>query len=266
MELEIHGQLFEKPGTGTKKPAVVYVHGGPQRQMLLGWHYSSYYSNSYAANQYLASRGYVVLSVNYRLGIGYGYQFQNPGKTGAGGAAEYADIKAAGEFLKSLPQVDPECVGIYGGSYGGYLTALGLGRDSELFAAGVDIHGVHRQRTAKDNAIRRTRTPGAIAWRSSPVATIETWKSPVLLISGDDDRNVAVSQTVDLAGRLAAAGIAFEQMIIPDDTHHFMRYANWMRVNAATADFFDRHIAVSGCDEAAGRHGEGMGHSGWEEW
>jgi len=240
--LEIHGQLFEKPGLGTKRPAIVYVHGGPQRQMLLGWHYSSYYANSYAANQYLASRGYVVLSVNYRLGIGYGDVFQNPGKTGARGAAEYADIKAAGEYLKGLPQVDADCIGIYGGSYGGYLTALALGRDSDLFAAGVDIHGVHKQRTARENADPKETDAGAVAWRSSPVSTISTWKSPVLLISGDDDRNVAVSQTVDLAGRLAAAGIPFEQMIIPDDTHHFMRYGNWMRVNAATADFFDRHI------------------------
>jgi len=240
--LEIHGQLFEKPGPTSKKPAIVYVHGGPQRQMLLGWHYSPYYANAYASNQYLASRGYVVLSVNYRLGIGYGQAFMSPGKTGASGAAEYIDIKAAGEYLRSLPQVDPDCIGIYGGSYGGYLTALGLARNSDLFAAGVDIHGVHRQRTAKENADPKDTDAGAIAWRASPVSAIETWKSPVLLISGDDDRNVAVSQTVDLSRRLAAAGVQFEQMIMPDDTHHFMRFANWMKVNAATADFFDRQI------------------------
>ncbi len=240
--LEIHGQLFEQPGGGSKKPAVIYVHGGPRRQMLLGWHYSSYYSNAYAVNQALAARGYVVLSVNYRLGIGYGHKFEYPGKTGASGAAEYIDIKAAGEYLKSLPQVDGDSIGIYGGSYGGYLTALALGRDSDLFAAGVDIHGVHRQRTAKENAKPEETDAGAVAWRSSPVSTIGTWKSPVLLISGDDDRNVAVSQTVDLAQRLLAAGIPFEQIIIPDDTHHFMRFANWMRVGEATIDFFDRQI------------------------
>ena len=240
--LEIHGQLFEGAPSNAKKPAVVYIHGGPQRQMLLGWHYSSYYSNAYALNQYLASRGYVVLSVNYRLGIGYGHKFQFPGKTGGSGAAEYADIKAAGEYLKSLPQVDPSCIGVYGGSYGGYLTALALGRDCNLLTAGVDVHGVHKQRGSKENADPNEKDAGAIAWRSSPVSAIGTWKSPVLLISGDDDRNVAVSQTIDLAGRLAAAGVPFEQIIIPDDTHHFMRFANWMRVNAATAEFFDRQI------------------------
>jgi dipeptidyl aminopeptidase/acylaminoacyl peptidase len=126
----VHGQLFEKTGGSAKKPAIVYVHGGPPRQMLLGWHYSDYYANAYAMNQYLASRGFVVLSVNYRLGIGYGYEFHNPKNGGSNGASEYTDIKAAGEWLAKQNQVDPKRIGIYGGSYGGFLTALALGRDS----------------------------------------------------------------------------------------------------------------------------------------
>src|SRR5690606_37045913 len=67
----VYGQLFEPKGNAkTKRPAVVFIHGGPQRQMLLGWHYGDYYANAYALNQYLVSKGFVVLSVNYRLGIG----------------------------------------------------------------------------------------------------------------------------------------------------------------------------------------------------
>src|SRR5918999_222104 len=107
------------------------------RQMLLGWHYSDYYANAYAMNQYLASRGYIVLAINYRLGIGYGYEFHRPRNAGAQGASEYLDVKAAGEYLRSLPNVDPRRIGIYGGSYGGFLTALAIARDSDLFAAGV---------------------------------------------------------------------------------------------------------------------------------
>ena len=144
--LDIHAQLFERAAGAAPpggKPAVVYVHGGPPRQMLLGWHYSDYYSNAYALNQYLASRGFIVLSINYRLGIGYGYEFHRPPHAGAQGATEYQDVRAAGEYLRTLPQVDPSRIGIYGGSYGGYLSALALARDSGLFAAGVDIHGVH---------------------------------------------------------------------------------------------------------------------------
>src|SRR5206468_4870526 len=139
----IHGQLFDASGSGRAKPAIVYVHGGPPRQMLLGWHYSDYYSNAYALNQYLASRGFIVLSVNYRLGIGYGYDFHQPPNSGSRGAAEYRDIQAAAAYLRSQARVDGSRIGIYGGSYGGYLTALALARNSDVFAAGVDIHGVH---------------------------------------------------------------------------------------------------------------------------
>lgn len=243
----VYAQVFETPSAGAPgaKPAVVFVHGGPQRQMLAGWHYSDYYSNSYAAQQYFASRGYVALSVNYRLGIGYGFDFHQPANAGARGAAEYLDVKAAGEYLRTLPHVDPARIGVWGGSYGGYLTAMALAKDSALFAAGVDIHGVHNwaDRFAapapRYEATDRDRAAD-LAWKSSPVAWLETWKSPVLLIHGDDDRNVRFSETVDLARRLALAGVPYEELVIPDDTHHFMRHANWVRVNQATADFFDR--------------------------
>ncbi|MFN8063049.1 MAG: prolyl oligopeptidase family serine peptidase, partial [Vicinamibacterales bacterium] len=141
--LEVHAQLFKTGDGPAKRPALVYVHGGPPRQMLLGWHYMDYYANDYAANQYLASRGFIVLSVNYRLGIGYGHAFQYPERGGARGAAEYQDALAGGRYLQERPDVDAKRVGIWGGSYGGYLTALALGRNSDVFAAGVDIHGVH---------------------------------------------------------------------------------------------------------------------------
>ena len=65
----------------------------------------------------------------------------------------------------------------------------------------------------------------------------------MLLVHGVDDRTVRFSQTVDLTRRLAAAGVRYEELVIPDDTHHFLRHANWVRVNAATADFFDRAFA-----------------------
>jgi hypothetical protein len=104
--LSIHAQIFDNSNGSLKKPAIIFVHGGPPRQMLLGWHYSDYYSNAYALNQYLANLGFVVLSVNYRLGIGYGYEFQNPKSAGYLGASEYLDIKAAGEWLATQSFVD----------------------------------------------------------------------------------------------------------------------------------------------------------------
>lgn len=247
----IHAQLFEKAGNSAKKPAIIYIHGGPPRQMLLGWHYSDYYANAYAMNQYLASRGFVVLSVNYRLGIGYGYEFHNPKNGGSNGASEYTDIKAAGEWLAKQNQVDSKRIGVYGGSYGGFLTALALGRDSKLFAVGVDIHGVHDRTIERTRALvlpdQYERAPDAdraleVAWKSSPVAYVNTWKSPVLMIHGDDDRNVRFSQTTDLVRRLEELKVPMETMVIVDDTHHFMMHANQVKVNKAIAAFFEKKL------------------------
>ncbi len=252
--LKVHASLFEPPPGGpVRKAAILYVHGGPPRQMLLGYHYGDYYFNAYLMNQYLASRGFVVLAVNYRLGIGYGHDFHRPPKAGASGASEYLDVKAAGEWLRARSNVDPQRIGIYGGSYGGFLTALALGRDSDLFAAGVDIHGVHDftsdggarfggaawryERSGED-----LQQAADVAWRSSPVAYLKTWKSPVLLIHGDDDRNVRFNQTTDLVQRLRTQGVEYEEIVIPDDTHHFMRHANQSRVNAAIAEYFERKL------------------------
>jgi len=260
----VHAQLFERAGGPAKKPAVVYVHGGPPRQMLLGWHYSDYYSNAYALNQYLASRGFVVLSVNYRLGIGFGYEFHRPKRAGAQGASEYLDIKAAGLHLRTLAQVDASRIGIYGGSYGGFLTALALGRDSDIFAAGVDVHGVHDFTAAASgagSAFQAALGSGpakfepndreealAVAWRSSPVSSVSSWTSPVLLIHADDDRNVRFTETVDLVRRLQARGVPYEELVIVDDTHHFLLHTNQLRVNRAIAGFLERRLAVRGAD------------------
>ncbi|HET7617505.1 MAG TPA: prolyl oligopeptidase family serine peptidase, partial [Vicinamibacterales bacterium] len=201
--LEVHGQLFKTAGGAAKRPALIYVHGGPPRQMLLGWHYMGYYANDYAANQYLASRGFIVLSVNYRLGIGYGHDFHYPEQAGARGASEYLDVLAGGKWLQARADVDPTRIGIWGGSYGGFLTALALGRNSDLFAAGVDIHGVHnwdRQGRAAPNlgaalaedgiTLDDLKAAARVTYESSPISAVDTWKSPVLLIQADDDRNV----------------------------------------------------------------------------
>src|SRR5437764_5608121 len=118
---DIHDQLFLpkdlKPGE--KRPAVVFVHGGPQRQMLPAYHYMQFYHWAYGYNQYLASQGYVVMSINYRLGIGYGNTFRRPGGTQAEGNAEYQDVLAGAKYLQSRADVDLARVGIGGLAYGG---------------------------------------------------------------------------------------------------------------------------------------------------
>jgi len=249
--MRIHGQLFLPRNMEPSKrhPAVIFFHGGSRRQMLMGWHYMYYYSNAYAMNQYLASQGFIVLSVNYRSGIGYGLDFREALSYGATGASEFNDVEGAGLYLRNRADVDPAHIGLWGGSYGGYLTALGLARASDLFAAGVDFHGVHDW-----NVVIRNFTPSydpqkqqeaaRIAFESSPMASVNKWKSPVLLIHGDDDRNVPFSETVTLVESLRKYGVPFEQLIFPDEIHDFLTHHRWVEAYHATADFLTRHLKM----------------------
>jgi len=254
--LKIHGQLFVPHGVaegplkdGKRVPAVLFFHGGSRRQMLLGWHYRDYYHNAYAMNQYLASRGYVVLSVNYRSGTGYGLEFREAENYGAHGASEFNDVLGAGLYLQSLAYVDPQRIGLWGGSYGGYLTAMGLARASHLFAAGVDLHGVHDW-----NVVIRNFAPtydpkvdqdlARRAFESSPMASIASWRSPVLVVHGDDDRNVPFSETVTLVEALRKQQVPVEQLIFPDEIHGFLIHEHWLKTYRVAAEFFERRLGA----------------------
>lgn len=234
--LEFHAQLFLPPDLrpGERRPALMFIHGGSRRQMLLGYHYMHFYHMAYAMNQYFANKGYVTLSINYRSGIGYGVDFRDRPDYGRRGNSEYRDVYAAGVYLQSRPDVDPDRVGLWGLSYGGILTAQGLARNSDLFKAGVDMAGVHLYGDVDD--------PESTLYQSSAIAAIDTWTSPVLLIHGDDDRNVDFSQTVGLVQLLRARGIPHELIVYPDEVHDFLLHSRWLHAFGATDDFFDRHL------------------------
>jgi dipeptidyl aminopeptidase/acylaminoacyl peptidase len=246
--MQIHGQLFLPPAeTAARHPALLFFHGGSRRQMLLGFHYMYYYSNAYAMNQYLASQGYIVLSVNYRSCIGYGLNFREALNYGATGASEFNDVTGAALYMKSRTDVDPARVGLWGGSYGGYLTALGLARASDMFAAGVDFHGVHDWNEVIGNFTpaydpQKQAAAAKLAFDSSPLASVKTWKSPVLLIHGDDDRNVPFSETVHLVEALREQNVTFEELIFPNEIHDLLLHRDWVAAYNATADFFERKL------------------------
>ncbi|MDI9872899.1 S9 family peptidase [Flectobacillus rivi] len=247
--MQIPAQLFlpKNHKVGEKHPAAIFFHGGSRRQMLLGFNYGEYYHKAYSLNQYLVSQGYVVLSVNYRSGIGYGMEFREAENYGATGASEYNDVVGAGLFLKSLEDIDGTKIGLWGGSYGGYLTALGLAKASDLFAAGVDIHGVHDWNVVVKNFIpnydaNKRAEWAKVAYQSSPMPYVNSWKSPVLLIHGDDDRNVPFSETVTIAEALRKNDVYMEQLIFPDEVHSFLLYQNWLNAYKATASFFDKFL------------------------
>jgi dipeptidyl aminopeptidase/acylaminoacyl peptidase len=243
--LEIHGQLFVPRNHAASAPALIFVHGGPPRQMMPGFHYMYYYHNAYAENQYLASRGYVVLSVNYRLGAMYGRAFREAANAGWRGSSEYKDVVAGARYLQALPYVDRKRIGIWGGSYGGLLTALALARNSDIFAAGVDFHGVHDWSVflgGRGGDAPDAKEAQKLAFDSSPVASAATWKSPVLFMHGDDDRNVPFPQTTDLIQRLRRQNVDIEQIIFPDEIHDFLLWRTWVKGYKATAEFFDRKL------------------------
>ena len=246
----LHGQLFLPAGSG-RHPAVVFLHGGPIRQMLLGWHMKSAYSYLYGVNQYLASRGFVVLSVNYLGGIGYGLNFRKPANFGPKGASENQDLQGAGLFLRDRPDVDPARIGVWGLSYGGLMTAQALSRYSDLFAAGVDYAGIHDWRAFLfPPPADTTRDDARVAFQSSPMAAVRGWRSPVLIVQADDDRDVPYAQAPELITALRAQGVDLEQIILPDETHEPLLYRHWIRFFQATAEYLERHLIAR---QAAGR-------------
>lgn len=223
----VSGQLFIPPGATGKTPAILFHHGGPgNRQMFPAWDPFEVHSRLYAANQYLVARGYIVLSTNYRRGTGYGYQFRNPARqnmpaeclvAGAGNSDYACDIIGAVAYLKSRPEVDADRLGIWGGSNGGNLGAIGAVVSPEFKVAVLYEGG---SGTAGTEAMSR-------------------WKAPTLMMS--TDQGAIVGQTT-LLNAVRARGVTTENLVIPNDVHFLMRKASWVKVYESLAGFLDRYL------------------------
>ncbi|HEX3915140.1 MAG TPA: prolyl oligopeptidase family serine peptidase [Steroidobacteraceae bacterium] len=241
-----HAQLFLPHDVGAAKPhpAIMFFHGGPRRQMLLGFNPMGAYNWMYALNQYFVGEGFIVISVNYRGGIGYGLDYREARDFGPAGGSEVNDLLGAVTYLQDRKDVDPHKIGIWGASYGGLMTALGLARDSKDIAVGVDYAGVYNWDTMlasigvpvdPGDATRR-------AFESSPVATIDQWHSPVLVVQSDDDRNVPLQQSLELIEDLRLHHIDHDEIVIPNEIHDLARYSAWIALFKETDEYLNRHL------------------------
>ena len=240
--LTVHGQLFVPYGRTSKGAALLFFHGGPtNRQTFAAWDPFETHTHLYEANQYLANHGYVVLSVNYRGGAGYGLDFREAKGFAAGGASELNDIIGAAKYMISRTDVDPRKLGVWGGSYGGRMTSLALAAAPGYFAAGVDYAGVHNWVkmpgfVAPDDAAVK------LAYQSSAIGHVDTWRAPVLLMHGDADPAVPFDQTVELATALRARGIPVDYLMIPGEVHFLLKHDSWTRIFEATRQYLDQHL------------------------
>jgi dipeptidyl aminopeptidase/acylaminoacyl peptidase len=260
--LDIEGYLLDPRESGgvdadEDLPAVVWVHGGPMRQMRDGWHPSRSYGLAYAVQQYLAHEGYVGLLVNYRGGIGYGTAFRRA-LAGHRGDHEMADIVAGADYLRDLEYVDEDAVGMWGISYGGYAALQLLGTDPGAFDVAVNIAGLadlelYRDwaeetkypSTASSMAVRLGGEPWEATERwaeASPVTHFENYENPLYSFHGTGDSYVNFEQ-LDLAvEELLAADADHEWEYYPEENHLFSERDTWERALAKIEAAFDEHL------------------------
>jgi len=226
-------------------PMVLFVHGGPWARD--NWGYNPYH-------QWLANRGYAVLSVNFRGSTGFGKNFLNAG-TREWYAKMQDDLNDAVAWAVKQGYADPKRVAIMGGSYGGYATLAGLTRDPELFACGVDIVGPSHIATLLKSvppywkpviAMFESRV-GALSETEfldqiSPLTHVQNIKRPLLIGQGANDPRVKVHESDQIVAAMKGHELPVTYVVFPDEGHGFARPTNNMAFNAITEQFLAKHI------------------------
>jgi len=169
------------------------------------------------------------------------FEHREPPHFGAGGSDELNDIIGAAEYLLSRSDVEPKRLGVWGGSYGGRMTSLALASAPQFFATRADYAGISNWvKMPGMDALDEAATK--IAFESSPMAHIDTWRAPVLLMHSDADPNVPLEQTTDLAMALRNKGVPVEYLMIPDEVHFLLRHHSWNVIFNATREYCDRQL------------------------
>ena len=225
--------------------AVIFVHGAGYLHNVN--HYWSYYFREYMFNQYLASKGYVVIDVDYRGSAGYGRDWRTAIYRHMGGR-DLQDEVDGSKYLHDRFGIDPKRIGIYGGSYGGFMTLMALFTESPHFGAGAAIRSVTdwaHYNHGYTSQILNTPTEDSIAYKqSSPIYFAEGLQDPLLMLHGMVDDNVHFEDVVRLTQRLIELGKTnWDLAVYPVERHDFVRTTSWQDEYRRIYELFDRTIA-----------------------
>ena len=231
-----------------KHPAIVWIHGSGSDQNFLGWH-PGLYRMYYSMHQYLAQQGYVVLTPDYRGSSGYDRDWATGNHLDLGGK-DLLDVASGADYLKTLSYVDPDRIGVWGLSYGGFMTLQAMTETPTLFRCAIDVAGVTdwgprggawtiaRLGTASEH-------PDAY-YRSAPVKHMAKLERPLLILHGTADTNVAFHDSLSLIDTLVKLGKHFESAIYPGEPHFFRRAHVLRDAWRRSEEFFDRHLKAVG--------------------
>ncbi len=241
--------IFYKPLQATpqhKAPALVFVHGGPGGQTTRGYS---------AVVQYLVNHGYVVLGINNRGSSGYGKTFfaaddQKHGKQ------PLWDCVEGKKYLASLPYVDPNKIGIMGGSYGGYMVLAALAFQPDTFAVGVDLFGVanwvrtlesipswwESQRKALYAELGDPNTQKEMLKEISPLFHTDTIRKPLMVLQGANDPRVLKVESDEIVAAVKKNNVPVEYVVFPDEGHGFTKKKNQIEGYGAVLKFLDTYL------------------------
>jgi dipeptidyl aminopeptidase/acylaminoacyl peptidase len=208
-----------------KHPAIIWIHGSGADQNYLGWHPGSY-RMYYGICEYFAQQGYVILTPDYRGSSGHSREWTTGSYKDVGGG-ETDDVNAGADYLKTLPYVDPDRIGVWGLSYGGFLTMQSVIRAPKLFAAAIEVAGVGDWNTYAAGTSPRL---GGTAVsdpdffdRSAPVKHLDKIERPLMVLQGTNDTNVPLWETLKVIDRLEKLGTPFDMAFYPGEIHFFRR-------------------------------------------
>ncbi|MGE0406111.1 MAG: prolyl oligopeptidase family serine peptidase [Candidatus Korobacteraceae bacterium] len=207
-----------------KHPAIVWIHGSGADQNYLGWHPGAY-RMYYSIHQYFAQQGYVILTPDYRGSSGYHRDWATGHYMDLGGG-ETQDVAAGADYLKTLPYVDPDRIGVWGLSYGGFMTLQAVTTTPTLFRCAINVAGVADWATHGPWSIGRMGTPVSNPdgyYRSAPVKHLSKLEVPLLILHGTNDTNVPIIQTLDVVDQLQKLGKPHEIALYPGEIHFFRR-------------------------------------------